>query len=580
MNLSSYLQTSQNNIYYFRRVVPVHLRDIIGKREIKVSLRTRNPQKAMILARVFYLKSEQLFFRYGDSSMSLLDLIYELGEKGYDSAALDEIVYTMYGTVTADGGEGTSLASMDKRQHRRIVQQVERSHDTQTAQALQAVMDYIEKSKEKDRAELEILVEEKLGLSKTSTTHPTSSTISSPTIAPVFTSAPAHSGKRISKDKDPGRVTISDLVYEYISYRYQQFKNNGKPDWVMPYKERKVYRVLQEILGDKTPISKVDRGAARNFVNVLQELSNNSTRYKGKSVSQILDLMADDEETLKPKSINDYIEIVTGLFNYAIIEKEIVTFSNPFSKTLKLKDTRKKDKRDPFTRPELKDIFAGEWFTRFNHDHHLPHLYWAPLIALFTGCRNNEVASLFAHDIKAATDEEGRPVLDQEGGQIWYFSININGYRKKIKTINAIRNVPLHPSLLKFGLLDYREQVLKKGKDTMLFDYFTYDDYSGYGRLIGENFIEYLKKIGIWVKRKKVFYSFRHTLYNELVNKNIPDERRELLSGRAADGFESTGKSVYGSDNAIEMKSLYEDILKIDFDSALSEVKPFYEMDT
>lgn len=164
MGVRSYLKISNNNIYYFRRVVPLKLRSSLGKREIKISLRTRNRQKALVLVGVLYLKTEQLFYEHGGKLMSLLDLIYELGEKGYDAKELDHIVFTVYGTETPNGVEGTSLARMTTSQRNAVVNSVKESHDVEMATALAAVMTYISKTHKKNHAELRNLVNEKLGL--------------------------------------------------------------------------------------------------------------------------------------------------------------------------------------------------------------------------------------------------------------------------------------------------------------------------------------------------------------------------------------------------------------------------------
>ncbi|MCP3930567.1 MAG: hypothetical protein GY705_15875, partial [Bacteroidetes bacterium] len=96
--------------------------------------------------------------------------------------------------------------------------------------------------------------------------------------------------------------------------------------------------------------------------------------------------------------------------------------------------------------------------------HKKPSDFWIPLIGIFTGCRIEEITSLFREDI----------YQDQESG-IWFFNIKEDlTIKKRRKTKASKRIIPVHNQLLNLGLIDYRNQLpknnhlfpdLKEGKD-------------------------------------------------------------------------------------------------------------------
>ena len=87
--------------------------------------------------------------------------------------------------------------------------------------------------------------------------------------------------------------------------------------------------------------------------------------------------------------------------------------------------------------------------------------YWVFIIGIFSGMRTNEICQLKISDIQ----------LDDG---VWVFNID-EELDKSVKTQNSVRRVPIHPTLMKLGFLDYYEiiksksdrlfQELKKGRD-------------------------------------------------------------------------------------------------------------------
>jgi hypothetical protein len=99
----------------------------------------------------------------------------------------------------------------------------------------------------------------------------------------------------------------------------------------------------------------------------------------------------------------------------------------------------------------------------------------------------------------------------------------------------------------------------------------TWTEKEGYARPIGDWFNrDYLVKLRIYEKRKKVFYSFRHTLTSALDRAGVSDTLTEQICGREAQD-KTLGRCVY-TDDATATR-LFNEIIKIDFRPELEGVQ-------
>lgn len=163
---------------------------------------------------------------------------------------------------------------------------------------------------------------------------------------------------------------------------------------------------------------------------------------------------------------------------------------------------------------ELRKIFAPETYTAFNTR---PHEYWLPLLALYTGARIEELAQLHLTDIYRA---QGMPVID------------INDLDDKhLKTEAAERKLPIHPTLIELGFLDYHQDVKKTFPNAKrLFPYLPHTKHSRLSDRASKAFGRYLDAIQM-PGRSKVFHSFRDTVNNELTDGGVSLELRCVAVG-------------------------------------------------
>ena len=240
-------------------------------------------------------------------------------------------------------------------------------------------------------------------------------------------------------------------------------------------------------------------------------------------------------------TINDHISILTGFFEYCI-DNKVAAMENPAKGLLVKGAQNKAESYDVFTGEELGRIFAPETYLKRMK---LPDFYWCPLIALYTGARAEEVASLRVDQIY--------PVKG-----IWIIDI------LKGKTANATRRVPIHANLLALGLVEYRKAVSEAGH-SLLFPHLI-DGKNGFKKNMGRAFAEHLDSPEVDVKSPlKVFHSFRHTVVTMLTDKGVNDGQKRFLVGHDIDS-RTSAHDDYIHGEALTLPNLQEAINRLGYE--------------
>lgn len=358
-----------------------------------------------------------------------------------------------------------------------------------------------------------------------------------PTAAPQITSEKSH-------------PTLSTLINQFFTH-----KRSKKASYVTPKNHLTFLRRLQEILSNVNTIDEITADHVASVIEKLRGLPTVSTRYPNKTVDQILTVVKANEDRLSEKTINNHLELYAQVFDYYVKyhNRDYINNFSGMSQQVDIRDKVKSNELRPsFTRDDLQTIFYSP---RFSGGKYIKNYqYWTPIIALFTGARRAEIASLYREDI----------YQDKHG--VWVMDINLNQDDKKVKSVNSIRVTPLHPWLINHGFIEFKESI----RHPRIFpELKTFDEDEGYGRNLGENFNKYLhEKLNI--DEEKVFHSFRHTFASELARQDVSDLIIEQLSGRDDTGNVTTGRKYYidGSDTP----TLLTYIAKLDFSEELKNV--------
>ena len=113
-----------------------------------------------------------------------------------------------------------------------------------------------------------------------------------------------------------------------------------------------------------------------------------------------------------------------------------------------------------------------------------------------------------------------------------------------MKTESSKRLVPIHPDLVRLGLLERVKRLREEGAER-LFPDMRIDSRAGAGNSISKGFTYYLQGIGIKPRRAAGtvgFHSLRKTVIQALQGSSLPSERRRALVGH------EPGDDVHASD--------------------------------
>ena len=262
-----------------------------------------------------------------------------------------------------------------------------------------------------------------------------------------------------------------------------------------------VKKLLFLYFNEDTPVYRITRDNLLEFRDLLYKIPTKlaqKSRYKDKSLSQILKLGEKDDKLSEP-TIQKYMIRVIQFFNYCFdsgyIGKSITAKMN-----VKIDIDPSERAVLPYEASEARKIF--EIVTNIKQSGKSPssrieasELYYVTMIAAYSGMRIKEITQLHKEDI----------VL-KDG--IYCFNINTND-GKTTKTKNSIRFVPIHSKLIDLGLLEY----VNSKKSGNIFKVSNKD--------FSEIFRSQIQRKFIDKDSKKTFYSFRHYFIDYLVQREV-----------------------------------------------------------
>lgn len=339
------------------------------------------------------------------------------------------------------------------------------------------------------------------------------------------------SGGKFRRMLAHGVVISKRLDPEYLKYIASRH-----PKYVQ--KAERVVKMLIDICGDLPP-DDYEPDVLDHFVERIKFLPLNPeknkehrerwTKMNFRQISEEVELM-DIRPRITDTTVKDHIAQLAAFFSFCKARRYMDEDSPLAKRVASESDTDDKDKRDPFTVGDLDRIFSPELYRGRN----LPHTFWPPIIALFTGARCNEIAQLYLDDI--VNDDPVHP-------ENWRFMIRIGRGRtdQRLKNKFSNRSIPMHPRLIEMGFLHYLDDVRSLGFERV-FPSLRWTKAAGYGDTVSDMFSGYLRgKVKIDDPRK-VFHSFRHYFCTQA--KNFTDEKVERildLTGHAREGeFELT----------------------------------------
>ncbi|MDH6265634.1 integrase [Rhizobium sp. SG_E_25_P2] len=319
-----------------------------------------------------------------------------------------------------------------------------------------------------------------------------------------------------------------ESIMEVFKIYERENPNGTKPDTLA--QARRDIGTFVDYVGSTCPVHRIDKKAVREWKALLLQYPVKATETKAFEGMKIAQIVKHNEKVGKPaiarNTVNRYLSSL-GAFCGWLMDHGYL-HENPVADMFMKKDTDKKVY--PFTVEQMNTLFKSPFFTGVQSDDAVrfwnkpgnvsirDHRYWVPLIMAFSGARPGEVAQLAVSDVR---EDRGH----------WIMHITEEGEGdKSTKNEGSMRVVPLHPMLVKLGLIDYHAKQVEAGEKRL----FPTADRNSRGQMFADfsrDFGRYLTKLGLKDGRGLSLYSFRHSATDALRRAGYLDEQFGFILG-------------------------------------------------
>jgi integrase len=346
-------------------------------------------------------------------------------------------------------------------------------------------------------------------------------------------------------------------------------KERSRPaDTVHEYK--RAVEMFIQLHGD-LPVAAIKKSHARLYREALQDVPQ---RRAGELLKASLPELSawgrkhPEAPKVAPGTVNKQFGAVQAIAGWGYangIIPEDTAWADPFTK---MRVQGEQSERTSFENPDLKLLFAAPVFTEHDYPEggRGPAAFWLPLLSLFNGARQAELAGLTAADVQTEP-ETSTPLL--------YITAQASR-GKRLKTKASRRVVPIHSQLVELGFLKFVEDVRKRdGDKAFLFPLIATDKGRAGVKAYSKWFGRYLRAQGV-TDTAKVFHSFRHGFKDALRQGKVNQEIHDALTGHAQ---ASTVSGGYGAKEMLArfgVKVLRTAVAKVAYRGLdLSRVQPF-----
>ena len=498
----SYL-TTHRGILYFRILVPNHLQSLIGKREIRRSLNGLDSRTARTKALRLSLAAQHFFALADDFAH---ERIHCAQEKTVQSFGITKENIKSVGTFLFDSTLKKDLSPA----------------------SLTLLLPSFLREQEGIVSSTKIFSEkveatETDGAGKEDFSFPKEET---PSVEPTETV------RRRIKLEEKGRLpNLGEAFDAYVKAKTLTWSAASAKD--IPPQVRQFVEIVRELEhGRDIRVDELSREHIRSYFDTLKHLPCRlcgQRQFTGKGWLQLADMgrSGQIERLLSVKTMEVRQTNVRSFVNWCELEYrgavQAKYVNSGFPKVLSDKDIRRKGvKREAFTQDELKALF-GDMGKYVQATEGVPSRFWAPLIALYSGMRLEEICQLHLSDIVKEDGVLCFSINEESGG---------SGYVKHVKSSAGIRKVPVHPhlwdelGLKKFVASRWAKTSKEKYTSTLLFpdlqervnavNHATVK----LGSALTHWFTRYRRSVGVGGQHgepsTKAFHSFRHTVIEYL----------------------------------------------------------------
>jgi len=259
------------------------------------------------------------------------------------------------------------------------------------------------------------------------------------------------------------------------------------------------YKLALHHIGN-VPLREINRMVCRSYKEALRHSPQFQLRDDGAS-KKVNRLLSD-------KSINLHLQYFSGLLRWATLEE--LVHGNPAEGINIRKHRQQSEERFAFNDDQLQILLGDLWL-----DETRSVRSWVPLVALWSGMRQEEICQLRHCDIIKQDDT---------------FCFVITGEAGSVKSKAAERVVPIHPWLIDRGFLNEVWIAAKANTQERLWPELRKTKLGRYSNSLCKWFGRYKRKKGFHDSRY-CFHSLRHTFINTMKQQEVPEPVIRQLVG-------------------------------------------------
>ncbi len=284
-----------------------------------------------------------------------------------------------------------------------------------------------------------------------------------PEVVPTMAAQESVPAKEAEAAPSPAEPLASAVLVEFKAHR----EKKGHP-LRMADQACSTARRFIAVAGDR-PLRSYERGDILGFTDALRRLPKHHGKPPNERDRTPADLIkkADDkaERTgkavprLKEVTVQRQVSELSAFFLFGVNHRpqllRLADHDEMFKRHEFGEVEGERDQREPWPDADLKALSMSPLYQGCDPRHRWrpgkqilrDALFWLPLMEQFGGARLEEMADLYARDIK---DGHGAPYFD-----IREHHERADGHKRRLKTKPSKRKVPVHPELLRLGFLEY-----------------------------------------------------------------------------------------------------------------------------
>ncbi len=543
LRMCSPYRPSNSKNYWIRKRVPDALRPIVGKREIKKSLKTSDAKEAARLAppvlveidaelaaarRSLSMGGEDLKSLKSEYFNERVEELLELARRDrWESSALEMMAEQLTDSFTPQGGD----LSIEDCEHF-LSGECQQNDKSKCHKTCLRKLDVLHEQYEEQR-------------------HQNAASWGREAIAPLLQRHKLHpplpllerlGWETVRAELDALRAAIADLSGD-IGYSRPSYAQEAVTD-------QATLPELFEGYAASTKLAPRTLDQWRRYTKIANDFFKNRpagqiSRKDIKAFAEALRSGLGGRKSLSVKTINDnYLATLSSVYKWAIDQERLKL--DPTQRVRLKASKSESSEKQAFTTEQVVTLLsaAREPQPRRIKPSTANLRRWAPWLCAFTGARIGEVLWLRRDDVR----------FTQDIAYIDIYADEASG--RSVKTRSSTRSTPLHPALIEEGFLDYWRS-LPTG-ETYLFPGDWSDQNSDRTTTPSNHLREWIKETlpdADW-KKLSPNHSFRHWLTAQARDVEIDGDLRRVITGHSA-------QDVHGRYGPADVPMLYRAILKI-----------------